>query len=494
MTRPAHAVPPMVALATIVLAVPRGATAQELNYHTFVVGERALGMGGAFTAVADDPSAAYYNPAGIAHLRSGALSGSLSVNAFDRYVVRGAYATPLGSDDLTHDASPTVPLFVGIVRKFGRRDGEGVRRWAVALSTFNPIATVRAYEALVRGSVPGDPTGAVVESILRMRSEERLTWYGPSLAWRARPDLAFGASTFLATRTASHEERETIVTLGARGPDGYFRNDTLDVRDSLVELRATSVLLRAGLMWEPARSWRLGLTVQPPAIAWSAEGRVSERISHADLLATPPIAIHYRSDQRGLRARAPIPWQLRLGGAFAPSDVTIVALDLALHGPVGSRDEPVERLASAAPEPETMRAPSPGRLFASTWWAEPVLDAAVGLDTVLFEWVPLRLGVFTNRSAAPDLDGPSNTYRPAHVDQIGFSGAVGLRAAGYDVAVGAAVLVGRGKADGLNGDPSIPWTYVPRPVETRTVYFFLSGAQRAVGRLARAAYREAFEP
>ncbi|MEO6223141.1 MAG: hypothetical protein ABIP90_07805, partial [Vicinamibacterales bacterium] len=31
-----------------------------------VIGSRALGMGGAFVAVADDPSAVFWNPAGLA--------------------------------------------------------------------------------------------------------------------------------------------------------------------------------------------------------------------------------------------------------------------------------------------------------------------------------------------------------------------------------------------------------------------------------------------
>ena len=33
------------------------------------LGVRALGMGGAFVAVADDATAAYWNPAGLVHLR-----------------------------------------------------------------------------------------------------------------------------------------------------------------------------------------------------------------------------------------------------------------------------------------------------------------------------------------------------------------------------------------------------------------------------------------
>ncbi|MCD6154378.1 MAG: PorV/PorQ family protein [Candidatus Verstraetearchaeota archaeon] len=45
------------------------------------VGARALGMGGAFVALADDPTAIYWNPAGLASLKSGELA-SMYTNQF----------------------------------------------------------------------------------------------------------------------------------------------------------------------------------------------------------------------------------------------------------------------------------------------------------------------------------------------------------------------------------------------------------------------------
>jgi hypothetical protein len=51
------------ALLLIVLAVPVGTSAQVLES----AGSRALGLGGAFTAVADDATATYWNPAGLAN-------------------------------------------------------------------------------------------------------------------------------------------------------------------------------------------------------------------------------------------------------------------------------------------------------------------------------------------------------------------------------------------------------------------------------------------
>lgn len=59
---------------TIVPAFASDGAGQAGAYLKMGVGARALGMGGAFTAVADDSTAAFWNPAGLARLRKSEAS------------------------------------------------------------------------------------------------------------------------------------------------------------------------------------------------------------------------------------------------------------------------------------------------------------------------------------------------------------------------------------------------------------------------------------
>ena len=85
----------------LVLAALLGGAAGTAHAQTFEsVGTRAAGMAGAFTAVADDASAAYWNPAGLA-------SGNLFSMVLDRTTVK---VDPAGADS----ARQTSGLLVAI--------------------------------------------------------------------------------------------------------------------------------------------------------------------------------------------------------------------------------------------------------------------------------------------------------------------------------------------------------------------------------------------
>ncbi|MBN1689075.1 MAG: outer membrane protein transport protein [Candidatus Omnitrophica bacterium] len=76
------------------------------GYTNQVVGTKALGMGNAFVATADDPSAIYFNPAGLTQLNQINLSLGLAAHKNDT-----DYKSNAGVTDSMENATPIVPNF-----------------------------------------------------------------------------------------------------------------------------------------------------------------------------------------------------------------------------------------------------------------------------------------------------------------------------------------------------------------------------------------------
>ena len=92
------------------------AHADIFHYNNVLVGERAVGLGGAFTALADDASGLYYNPAGIAFAQSNDISGS--GNAY--YKKSTEYSNVVMEQDYMETASGMFAPFLGILNKLDR--------------------------------------------------------------------------------------------------------------------------------------------------------------------------------------------------------------------------------------------------------------------------------------------------------------------------------------------------------------------------------------
>src|SRR5262245_21017183 len=117
------------------------AHAQESNFRPYIVGSRAAGMGGAFTALADDGSGPFYNPGGIAFAKRSSLSLSASVYG----LATGDINDALGDGNPFHFSDlQTFPVSTSAIFKWGARDTpDGPPANALAFSAFAPDARVQ---------------------------------------------------------------------------------------------------------------------------------------------------------------------------------------------------------------------------------------------------------------------------------------------------------------------------------------------------------------
>ncbi|MBI4061406.1 MAG: PorV/PorQ family protein [Elusimicrobia bacterium] len=87
-------------LAAALLLVPAARAAETASFLDIGVGARAIGMGGAYTALADDASAVYWNPAGLSRVEKRELSVSHAELGLGTREDFFAYAHPTGRGTL----------------------------------------------------------------------------------------------------------------------------------------------------------------------------------------------------------------------------------------------------------------------------------------------------------------------------------------------------------------------------------------------------------
>ena len=92
----------------LTLTVSSPVCADFYHYADIIVGDQAASMGGAYGAIADDSSAIYYNPAGLAQVRADAVSASMNAYHGARTLVKDLF-----EEDYHRRSGQLVPVFLG---------------------------------------------------------------------------------------------------------------------------------------------------------------------------------------------------------------------------------------------------------------------------------------------------------------------------------------------------------------------------------------------
>jgi F plasmid transfer operon, TraF, protein len=213
---------------TVVAALTLLATPPKVSAQAFeVVGTRALGMGGAFVAVADDATATYWNPAGLGF--GPVVDLVIERQAFD--------ALPDGRDRpleaTTRAAQGSSTVFALVTPPLG-------------LSYYRIRTTVVPAGPAASTAVDGqsDRSGGIVASTLVTRH------FGVTLVQSLTSHLILGTTLKMVRGTAGQHVFDT---------SGGTVEDALDAAGDLDGQVHTTVDLDAGLL-AAIGPWRLGLT------------------------------------------------------------------------------------------------------------------------------------------------------------------------------------------------------------------------------------------
>ena len=450
------------------------ASADPFHAQTLPLGQRAIGMGGAFVAVADDPSATYYNPAGVAWSSDNTLSASLTLTAFDKSTVDSGYRTSVGESTLNHNTAPSLPVFVSASKHLGKRDSDGRRRHAVALSSFTVSQRRLDFDAEVIDE-------AALET-LSIEQSERTAWYGLSYAYRMRPELSLGLSSYVSVNRNHYEEERIGASLGPPSFDGSFVANRTTWTSHLVDSNVKSFVFRIGALYALDARLRFGVMFQPPSIHVRGRARVRERYLRSDP-GLDPQGSFFNASQDELGAANPIPWELRTGVRYLLRHWLTMAADVSLYGASGSRSDPVVAIGPRSPDPETSAVPRLGAFVAERWYRTHNGNVSLGLAATLREIFELRCGLYTDFSSAPRIPRYTSTYQAPHVHRVGGSFSLGLVSDGYDFSLGIVGLYGRGQALSFNEDGTGEM-YQRTHATDRMFFVFLNGVKNAVRTLA----------
>lgn len=454
-----------VAVAALVFMVGP-ARGQDVPYENYLVGDRALGLGGAFVGLADDASATFHNPAGLTSLPDTSVSSSFWLVALNHREIERGWITLEGNANLADYEINSPPLVVTAVARLGQPDAHGHRRHAVGAALLKPLRVNYRFSAA---------TGADTASLstLDVVHHDNARWYGVSYAYRVSSRLSLGTSAFAALRSMSHEE---IEIHGMDGPVQPSPPGFAITRHSLFSASLYHIVWRAGLAWNPAPRWRLGLMVQAPGIR--VGGTASNREVTHDVDATGAATIE-RIKHSGLSPRRRIPWEVRMGATWFLSRRSLLTTDLAVHGGVGSIDSPIALVDEQADIPQP-------RLLVMETYLEPTVRMAFGGEIVIANRVPIRGGLFGYRSGVPTLPDISTAPSASDLNTMGASLSIGiLLADGHEVSFGAAGTRSWGMAAALDQAGLGPASYLATPTRETTILVFVSGGKRAAKRIAK---------
>ncbi len=430
-------------LAFVACAPSSAARAQATHHQTLAYGDRSLGLGGAFTGLASDQGAAWYNPAGLAFLSQNSVSGSLLLHSFET-VERGR-----GDLRLETTRRATFPLFATGVVGLGPRDARGRHRHAIGIAVLRPHQLRRRLGGEAIDAATGAPS-----SILIDRTHHH-TWFGPSFGSRIGENFSFGATLFAAINTFEHRE---VLLRGAAG------TSAAEIRSALSEVKAFHLVARLGALYRTDR-FGVGLMLQPPGIPLAQHGIVSEQRSL-------PGRPDFFGERDHTKAYLPMPGIARVGLSYRLPRNVLLAGDLQFVAPVRSRAV----LDIPAPGDESPNEPAAAGHFDLDAARDAVANAALGVEWPASRKLLLRFGAYTDRSTARSLPMLSDRYAEPDIDSLGLTASIGTLIGIAQLNIGVAGVGGRGHAlildprDGL-GDP----VYRRAPASRRILYFFITG-------------------
>lgn len=330
------------------------AWADDDHYNQVLVGERPAGMGGAYTAVSDDASGLYHNPAGTVYASGSNLS--VSLNAFSTYVKH--YKNAIGANDYIRRSSALAPNFFGVMQ----HTDWGTLGFSYAM----PESILEEQDTTM-----ANPVSGLSQYTINFNREINTYNIGPTWAKSVSNDLSVGVTLY------AHYKKYKLTSMQyLLKPDPLVY--LLTITQKSEEFGFRPVL---GAVWSPqGGKYAVGVSLSRTYVM--SASRYYQSISKPYTGATSTNA-SFASVNSSTQTEYPL--TAKFGLAYFPSSSMLISGDVSYHSNTNTWDE-IYGLANDHPS---------------------VINVAVGMEKYFSSAFALRAGFYTdmsNRRSAVDYD------------------------------------------------------------------------------------------
>ena len=378
--------------------------ADELHYNDILIGDRASGLAGAYTAISDDASGLFYNPAGIVFSED--LQLSASANAYHSTELR--YKDVLNGGDWKRKSDNIVPNYFGLTTKLG----DGYFGFSYAVTDF-----INEDQDSRFTSIPG-----VSLYIVNINNDDKVTKIGPSYAISLNDEWDFGITLYW------HERKQELTNNQfIRLPSNLFEWSNL-----YFETHEEGYEPVLGLMWSPNDSISFGLSMRKTYITSSktrTQVTCASDVNNPLLQPSQCIAVGGSPQDPTIttsKDERDLPLNVRFGVAYFPTPRLLYSADISYFEEVRS----------------------------SSFDAEEVINYAFGIEYYFNAQWAIRGGLYTNDSNTPELSS-SKLNQSDHVDLTGISLSISRFSKTSSITIGYAAASGDGEAQVITGSSQI---------------------------------------
>lgn len=191
-------------------------TAQVVNLYPVTIGDRAFGLGGAFTAFASDATAGWYNPAGLGFIDRTYINATGNIYSYehsraDNFIVIEPTTGTGGSAALDEKQIQATPSTFSLAKSLGKYGTVGFGVYVPRdINVEDSFAIGANYVSQLLGPTHED-------YYERNAFTERNIYLGPSYGVRLNENISIGASAFI-LYSATDTDSLVNLTLTATGP------------------------------------------------------------------------------------------------------------------------------------------------------------------------------------------------------------------------------------------------------------------------------------